>query len=138
MKHHHKFGTMTYGLHTCSLVTTRRLCEPNEPRGSFTQVALSDWIQAFNAHPRIGEHRPSNQNISEKFAALSSSEQETAARTQTEHVALELASLNKQYEEKFGHRFLIFAAGRSSTEILEELKLRYEYSTYIPHYWGGV
>jgi len=39
-------------------------------------------------------------------------------------VAERLAEGNRAYEEKFGHVFLIRAAGRDATEILSELERR--------------
>jgi 2-oxo-4-hydroxy-4-carboxy--5-ureidoimidazoline (OHCU) decarboxylase len=37
----------------------------------------------------------------------------------------ELVEWNKKYEKRFGHIFLIFAAGKSSAEILATLRERY-------------
>jgi 2-oxo-4-hydroxy-4-carboxy-5-ureidoimidazoline decarboxylase len=73
---------------------------------------------ALARHPRIGERAGSGHD-----AALSSREQagvdpkDTAARD-------ELARGNREYEARFGRVFLIRAAGRSSAEILAELRRR--------------
>jgi OHCU decarboxylase len=76
----------------------------------------SDWLQAFAAHPRIGErggHAP-----------------ETSEREQSGVMAAPPATLaaivedNRRYEDRFGHVFLIAAHGRSAEEILQSLRRR--------------
>ena len=75
-----------------------------------------DWVAAFMAHPRIGERGGDAPESSER-------EQSRAMRS----TAVTLAALeaeNRQYEEQFGHVFLIRASGRSGEEILSELRRR--------------
>jgi len=75
-----------------------------------------DWLQAFAAHPRIGErggHAP----------ATSEQEQSRVMRAAEETLEA-LHAENRVYEERFGHVFLIAAAGRSADEILESLRER--------------
>jgi OHCU decarboxylase len=75
-----------------------------------------DWLQAFTAHPRIGErggHAPAT------------SEQEQRKVMQAADETLEaLRAENRNYEERFGHVFLIAAAGRSADDILASLRER--------------
>jgi OHCU decarboxylase len=75
-----------------------------------------DWLQAFAAHPRIGErggHAPAT------------SEHEQSRVMQAADETLEaLRAENRLYEERFGHVFLIAAAGRSADEILRSLRER--------------
>ena len=75
-----------------------------------------DWLQAFAAHPRIGErggHAPAT------------SEQEQSRVMQAADETLEaLRAENRMYEERFGHVFLIAAAGRSAGDILASLRER--------------
>ena len=75
-----------------------------------------DWLAAFRAHPRIGERGGDVQESSER-------EQSRAMQSAAETLA-ELEAENRQYEEKFGHVFLIRASGRSGEEILSELRRR--------------
>ncbi|CAN1779422.1 Uric acid degradation bifunctional protein TTL [Linum perenne] len=78
----------------------------------FNKVDVNGWLEAFAAHPQIGQ--------------WSKGEQSTAISTATNSILQELAEWNAQYREKFGFIFLIFASGRSSAEILLQLKKRYE------------
>jgi 2-oxo-4-hydroxy-4-carboxy-5-ureidoimidazoline decarboxylase len=72
---------------------------------------------ALAAHPRIGE-RPTGAT-----AAFSRSEQSGVDAADLD-VAERLRRGNAAYEERFGHVFLIRAAGRSAEEILAELSER--------------
>jgi OHCU decarboxylase len=75
-----------------------------------------DWVDAFKAHPRIGERGGD---------APESSEREQGRATESPGAILAaLAAQNRQYEKKFGHVFLIRASGRSGEEILSELRRR--------------
>lgn len=73
----------------------------------------ADWLEAFSHHPRIGER-----------SAGWASDEQSGARSASETTLKELATLNRQYERKFGHVFLIFATGRSADEMLAELRRR--------------
>jgi len=75
-----------------------------------------DWVAAFKAHPRIGERGGD---------APESSEREQSRALQSTAVTLAaLEAENRQYEQRFGHVFLIRASGRSGEEILSELRRR--------------
>nr|GMD29764.1 uric acid degradation bifunctional protein TTL isoform X1 [Ipomoea batatas] len=115
----------------------------------FNKVDVNGWLEAFSAHPQIGQ-LPSQNHKSPAFAQLfpsglylsdnplislfgarvsnlwSKGEQSTALSTATDSSLQELSQWNARYREKFGIVFLIFASGRSSSEILTELKRRYE------------
>ncbi len=75
-----------------------------------------DWVAAFKAHPRIGERGGD---------APESSRREQSRALQSAGVTLAaLETENRQYEERFGHVFLIRASGRSGEDILFELRRR--------------
>lgn len=69
--------------------------------------------QALEAHPRIGEQGTGD-----------SRREQAAVATAQENVKAAIAEGNRLYEERFGHVFLIRAAGRSPEEILAELTRR--------------
>ena len=46
------------------------------------------------------------------------------AATSEEAVDVALAARNRRYEERFGHVYLVFASGRSATELLDLLEAR--------------
>jgi 2-oxo-4-hydroxy-4-carboxy-5-ureidoimidazoline decarboxylase len=73
---------------------------------------------ALRHHPRIGERAAG----ATAEASLSRSEQSGVSADAD--VQRRLAEGNRAYEQRFGHVFLIRAAGRSSTEILDALDER--------------
>ncbi|XP_019463508.1 PREDICTED: uric acid degradation bifunctional protein TTL isoform X2 [Lupinus angustifolius] len=90
----------------------------------FNKIDVNSWLQAFSAHPQIGQtHSPSV--ASQTSAQWSKGEQSTALATATGSSLQELSEWNAQYRNKFGFVFLICASGRSTDEILAELKKRY-------------
>lgn len=82
----------------------------------------SDWQQAFDSHPRIGEQKPQG-TATEASLAWSRSEQSAAMAA--EHAQKDaLRQANALYEQRFGRIFIICARGRSAPEILQELQRR--------------
>ena len=75
--------------------------------------------QALAAHARIGERRLGS-TTEDRW---SRSEQAGALAVDTD-VRERLAEGNRRYEERFGHVFLIRAAGRSAEEMLAALEQR--------------
>jgi 2-oxo-4-hydroxy-4-carboxy--5-ureidoimidazoline (OHCU) decarboxylase len=73
-----------------------------------------EQIAVINAHPRIGE-RP------EKMSAASRAEQGV---DRPQEVMRRLATLNEEYEAKFGFRFVVFVDRRSKAAILPILEAR--------------
>ena len=93
-------------------------------RASAAAAALTpDEVEAALArHPRIGERAGAGHD-----RAFSESEQSGVDRDDAE-VARALADGNAAYERRFDRVFLIRAAGRSSEEILAELRRRLDNS----------
>ncbi|XP_060217933.1 uric acid degradation bifunctional protein TTL isoform X2 [Lycium barbarum] len=91
----------------------------------FNKVDVNGWLEAFAAHPQIGQ-TPSQNHTTPTFAQWSKGEQSTALTTANESTLQELFEWNARYREKFGFVFLICASGRSAAEILAELKIRYQ------------
>src|SRR5438552_16131375 len=73
-----------------------------------------DWLEAFRAHPKIGERTSS---------ALSQQEQVGAASASPDQLE-DLARLNRDYERRFGFIFIICATGKTAEEILTALHER--------------
>lgn len=84
----------------------------------FNKVDVKGWLEAFAAHPEIGA-------TSKTISQWCKEEQSTAMATAAESTMQELFEWNALYKEKFGFLFLICASGRSSPEILAELKRRF-------------
>lgn len=76
----------------------------------------SAWLDAFKAHPRIGEGGGHSPRSSEREQRLvnQASEQTLAA----------LSEENRRYEARFGHVFLIAASGRTADDVLAAMRER--------------
>lgn len=67
-----------------------------------------DWLEAFASHPRIGER----------------TEQAWAREEQNGAKHAEFKDANAQYEQRFGHIFIVCATGKSALEMLRALRDR--------------
>jgi allantoicase len=85
-------------------------------------IGDDDWREAFRHHPRIGE-RSAERAQSDAGAAASSREQAAAAAASSAERAA-LAAANADYERKYGHVFIVAAAGKSASDILQALRAR--------------
>ena len=73
----------------------------------------ADWLEAFSRHPRIGERGTGWSN-----------DEQAEARSASHDVLAALSRRNHEYEQRFGHVFLICATGRSAPDMLQELEQR--------------
>jgi len=73
-----------------------------------------DWLEAFRAHPRIGERGPDAWSRNEQ-AGVDGAAAETQRR---------LARGNETYERRFGHAYLVCATGRSAAQLVSDLEQR--------------
>ena len=80
-------------------------------------LSASDWVEAFEHHPRIGE-RKSAIPQGERGAAWSSGEQAALASAR-ESVLEALAAANERYERRFGYIYIVCATGKTPEEMLE-------------------
>jgi 2-oxo-4-hydroxy-4-carboxy--5-ureidoimidazoline (OHCU) decarboxylase len=92
----------------------------------FLQVPVSGWLEAINAHPRLGDKAAMEAKCS---AAVSTIQVKTASEqdalfTGQQDVLDEVLKWNSDFEAKFGHVFLQFAHGKSMSDILEHVKAR--------------
>lgn len=75
-----------------------------------------DWREAFSHHPRIGE-RKSAAPQSERGSAWAAGEQSGVERAHDD-VRAQLAAANREYEERFGYIYIVFATGKGAEEML--------------------
>ncbi len=71
----------------------------------------ADVLEAFRQHPKVGE-------------AASLRVRPPARTPQADELARRLSAGNEAYEQKFGHRFVVCATGRTADEILALLEQR--------------
>jgi 2-oxo-4-hydroxy-4-carboxy-5-ureidoimidazoline decarboxylase len=83
---------------------------------AWADLAPSDWDEALGGHPRIGEGGGRSPAASER--------EQRGARVAGAAALAELADANRRYEARFGHVFLIAAAGKDAEEILAALRAR--------------
>ena len=82
----------------------------------WNELTPTDWLEAFAAHPRLGEsggHTPQ-----------SSQKEQSRIMDAGEETLDALATENRRYEARFDHVFLISAAGRTAAEVLAVLRRR--------------
>jgi 2-oxo-4-hydroxy-4-carboxy-5-ureidoimidazoline decarboxylase len=82
----------------------------------------SDWQQAFDAHPRIGETKAPVAST-HRSAQWSKEEQQSVGAT-NDDVKVALAAGNREYESRFGRIFIVCATGKSASEMLSILRHR--------------
>ncbi len=83
---------------------------------AWSKLEPADWADALAGHPRIGESGGASPVASER--------EQSGVRTAPAATLNQLAEENRRYEDRFGHVFLIAAAGRSADEILRALRER--------------
>ena len=74
----------------------------------------ADWLEAFAAHPRIGESPDSPWAAAEQSGGLGA----------PDDLRRRLATRNRLYEATFGYIFIVCATGKSADEMLSLLEQR--------------
>jgi OHCU decarboxylase len=82
----------------------------------WTGLEPRDWLEAFAAHPRIGERGGGSADWSGK--------EQAGVGAAGQDVQAAIASGNAEYEQRFDHVFLVSAEGRGAEEILANLRAR--------------
>jgi 2-oxo-4-hydroxy-4-carboxy--5-ureidoimidazoline (OHCU) decarboxylase len=97
----------------------QRLAGLENPLGRAREIArsLDDAAkrEVLDAHPAIG----SREGLSTRSAAEQGTDDDA-------EVLAELAELNRQYEDRFGFRFVVFVNGRPRRELVPVLRSRLE------------
>ena len=85
-------------------------------------LAPDDWREAFDHHPRIGEHSAAAPQGA--VARAWSADEQRGAAVSSDGTREALAEANREYERKFGHIYLVCATGKSAEEMLALLRAR--------------
>lgn len=80
---------------------------------AWSQCGPDDWHEAFSHHPRIGDR------VSGKEA-----QEQAGAQAASFSVKEQLTDANRRYEEKFGHIYIVCAAGKTAEEMLAIARTR--------------
>ena len=86
------------------------------------ELKAEDWLEAFRAHPKIGESEAEKETGAE--ARRWAEGEQARAREASDETRDALASANREYEGRFGFIFIVCAAGRSAEEMLAALRAR--------------
>jgi len=83
--------------------------------GIWRSLAPEDWLEAFAAHPKIGEQA--------RGASWSDREQ-SGMQTAGDDLRRRLAAGNADYQSRFGYIFIVCATGKTAAEMLAALEDR--------------
>jgi allantoicase len=88
-----------------------------------------DWLEAFSAHPKIGERKTGKEAAAASDPASPDAgswpeEEQSAALTAARETLTALSAANRVYEEKFGFIYIVCATGKSADEMLMLLERR--------------
>jgi OHCU decarboxylase len=79
----------------------------------------ADWMEAFAAHPRLGERADGDDRSSRwsrgEQAGVDDADADTRRR---------LDECNRAYEDRFGYRFIAFATGETADDLLQACRDR--------------
>jgi OHCU decarboxylase len=89
---------------------------------TWRSLSQSDWMEAFQSHPRIGESRSSEAPPAQSVEWSAQEQRKVAASEATVKIAL--AEANREYERRFNRIFIVCATGKSAPEILEIIRRR--------------
>ena len=90
----------------------------------FASLTDEDWLEAFRAHPKIGEKKAATAQSQQEKSW--SSQEQTAMQTASTDTVARLAKGNHEYEKRFGFIFIVCASGKTSDEMLSILNNRLE------------
>ena len=91
-------------------------------REHWSGMVESDWLEAFEGHPRIGD--PESLKAKYRATLATASGEQSSVRQADEDTLAALAAGNQAYFERFGFIFIIFASGKSAPEMLAHLRSR--------------
>jgi 2-oxo-4-hydroxy-4-carboxy-5-ureidoimidazoline decarboxylase len=99
----------------------------NEADRVWASLRAEDWLEAFAAHPRIGDSGMDTRMTLAGTADWSLIEQAGVSSAGPD-VRDRLAAANREYEARFGYIFIVCATGKSAEEMLALLERRMTHS----------
>src|SRR5215210_1395142 len=89
------------------------------------ELPKEDWLEAFRAHPKIGQSKAEREMGAE--ARRWSEGEQARARAASDETLDALSEANREYEGRFGFIFIVCATGRSAEEMLALLRSRIDH-----------
>ena len=90
--------------------------------GIWWALSEEDWLEAFRAHPKIGEQKAAA--VQSEQARNWSAQEQSGVDDAALATKAAMAAGNQEYEERFGFIFIVCASGRTSEEMLAILHER--------------
>ena len=84
----------------------------------WAKLTPEDWQEAFRAHPRIGEKKADSTADASPMSRRWAEDEQSEASSATRATLDALVEVNKKYEAKFGHIYIVCATGKSAEEML--------------------
>jgi 2-oxo-4-hydroxy-4-carboxy-5-ureidoimidazoline decarboxylase len=85
-------------------------------------LGREEWLEAFAAHPRIGETEAQTHGHTD--AQAQARQEQAGAAAASESVKAQLAEANRAYEARFGYIYIVCATGKSAEEMLDLCRAR--------------
>jgi OHCU decarboxylase len=85
-------------------------------------LSEDDWLEAFRAHPKIGEQKAAA--LQSKEAQAWSAQEQSGVQDSPTRTKAELAAANRAYQDRFGFIFIVCATGKSAEEMRSILNQR--------------
>jgi OHCU decarboxylase len=96
------------------------------------ELEAADWLEAFAAHPRIGEsQRPGRAGTADGAGELGqdwSAREQAGVDAATDAVRQRLAAANRDYEARFGFLYIVCATGKTASQMLDIAERRLTHS----------
>jgi OHCU decarboxylase len=90
-------------------------------------LSEADWLEAFRAHPKIGEQKAAA--VQSEQAQNWSAQEQSGIADAAAGTKAELATQNLEYEQRFGFIFIVCATGKTSGQMLAILTERLQNDT---------
>jgi len=92
-------------------------------------LSKEDRLEAFAAHPRIGSEKvagagPADLHTPPYSVPIWAREEQAGTKNASPETLSNLADANREYEQRFGHIFIVCASGKSAAEMLAEAQSR--------------
>jgi 2-oxo-4-hydroxy-4-carboxy-5-ureidoimidazoline decarboxylase len=90
------------------------------------RLGPDDWLEAFAAHPKIGERKAAAGSTSGRSPAENgwSAQEQSGIAAAAPAVREELAAGNAEYQQRFGYIFIVCATGKTAQQMLALLRQR--------------
>ncbi len=88
----------------------------------WSTMVETDWLEAFDGHPRIGD--PESLKAKYRATLATASREQSGVRQADEQTLNGLIEGNQAYFDRFGFIFIIFASAKSAPEMLAQLRGR--------------